>query len=330
MALQAATNRGARRQLLLLGIPLQLILFVDGHIVHTVVMVLSVAVVTTLQSQSHTSCGVHGQVLFLLSVRLEVKSFAHGHIVHPVVIVLSFAVVMALQSQSPMSGVRSHLPLLSVCLELKSFEGGHIVRPVIVLDAITLVLVLQDATILVMALQTLTILEVDLQNVIGIALELHGTTVAVGILRNTDVPNVAIPTHLADGITLYLQNLDLLVIVVAVAVLLLELNSLAICLYPPAVLLHQFLDVNLDLLLSHQQSPEKVRLIRHQPPLVDHWRAQSKNQLSLKCRHVLKPPYGGLRRVCLTKKKSVLIPLQCPMLVSNSYIFSIPFFKINL
>jgi hypothetical protein len=67
-------------------------------------------------------------------------------------------------------------------------------------------------------LHTLTILEVDLQNVIGIAFELHSTTAAIGILRNTDVPNIMIPTHLADGIT---QNVDLLTIVTAVAIFLL-------------------------------------------------------------------------------------------------------------
>jgi hypothetical protein len=254
------------------------------------------------------SFGVRGQVLILLSVRLEVKLFADGLILQPVVMVLS---VLALQSQSPMScGFRGQdLFLLTVRLELKSFADSHIVRLVIiVLDAITLVLVLQDATILVIALLNLTILEVDLQNVIGVAFELHGTTVTVGTLQNTDVPDIAIPTHLADGITLCLQNVDLLVIVAAVAILLLELNSLAMCLYPLAVLLHPFLDVNLDL-LSHQQFAERVRLIRHHFPLIDLWRAQSMNQSSLQCRHVLKPPYRGLRRVCLTKK-SVLILLQ--------------------
>jgi hypothetical protein len=63
-----------------------------------------------------------------------------------------------------------------------------------------------------------------------------------------------IPTHLADSITLFLQNVDLLVILVIVAtvvILLQELNSLVICLYIPAVLLHLLLYVNLDL-LSHQ------------------------------------------------------------------------------
>ena len=250
------------------------------------------------------SFGVRGQVLFLLSVRLEVKSFVDDHIFHPVVIDLSVPVVMALQSQSPTScGVRSQLFLLSVRLELKSFAKSHIA------DAITLVLFLQDATILVIALHTLTILEVDLLNVTGVAFELHGTTVAVGTLRNTDVPNVVIPIHLADGINLCLQNVDLLAIVAVVVILLLELNSLVICLYLPAVLLHLFLDVNLDLLLSHQQFAERVRLMRHHPPLIDLWRAQSMNQSSLQCRHVLKPPYGGLRRVSLTKE-SVLILLQ--------------------
>jgi hypothetical protein len=101
-----------------------------------------------------------------------------------------------------------------------------------VLDAITLLLVLQDTTILVIALDTLTILEVDLQNVIGVVFELHGT------LQNTDVLNITILTHLADVITLCLRNVDLLVIFAAVLIHLLELNSLAICLYPPAVLLH--------------------------------------------------------------------------------------------
>jgi hypothetical protein len=117
-----------------------------------------------------------------------------------------------------------------------------------------------------------------------------------------------IPTHLADGITLYLQNVDLLEIAVVVAILLLELNSLAICLYLPAVLLHPFLDVNLDL-LSRQQFAERVRLIRHHLPLIDLWRARSMNQSSLQCRQGLKPPYGGLRQPYLTKK-SVLILLQ--------------------
>jgi hypothetical protein len=132
---------------------------------------------------------------------------------------------------------------------LKLFTNGHIVhRVTVVLDVITLALVLQDAMILVIALDTLTILEVDLQIVIGVAFELQGTTVAVGTLRNTDVLNITIPTHLADGITLCLRNVDLLVVVVAVAILLLELNSLVICLYPPGILLHLFLELNLDLL----------------------------------------------------------------------------------
>ena len=80
-----------------------------------------------------------------------------------------------------MCGVRIQvLFLLIVCLELKSFaDDDRIVRPVtIVPDAITLVLVLRDATILVIALHSLMI-EVDLQTVIGVAFELHGTTVAM-------------------------------------------------------------------------------------------------------------------------------------------------------
>ena len=92
----------------------------------------------------------------------------------------------------------------------------------------------------------------------GVAFELHATTVAVGTLLNADVLNITIPTHLADSIILFPWNVDLLVIllviVAAVPVLLLKLNSLVISLYPPAVLLHLFLDVNLDhLFLSHQQ-----------------------------------------------------------------------------
>jgi hypothetical protein len=80
--------------------------------------------------------------------------------------------------------------------------------------------------------RTLTMLEVDLQNVIGVEFELHGMTVAVGTLRNTDVPNITIPIHLlvAEGITLCLRNVDLLVIVAAVVILLLELNSPTMCL----------------------------------------------------------------------------------------------------
>lgn len=182
--------------------------------------------------------------------------------VHPVVIMLNVPAVMTLQSQSPTScSVHSQLFLLNVCLELKSFADSHTVRPVIVLDAITLMLVLQDATILAIALHTPMILEADLRSVVGVAFELHGTTVGAGTLRNTDVPNIVIPTHLADGITRCLQNVDLLMIVAAIAVLLLELNFLVICLYPPAVVLHPFLDVNQDLLLSHQQFAERVRLI---------------------------------------------------------------------
>ena len=213
---------------------------------------------------------------------------------------------MALQSQPPIScSVRSQAFLVSVRLELKSFVNGHTVRPVIiVLDAITLVLVLQDAMVPVIALDTLTILEVDLQNVIGDAFELHDTTVAVDTLRNTDALNITIPTYLADGIILCLRNVDLLEIVAVVVILLLELvaavvvllpelNSLAICLYPPAVLLHLFLDVSLDL-LSYQQFAERIRLIRHRPPLIDLWRAQNMNHSSLQCHHVLKPPNGGL------------------------------------
>ena len=245
------------------------------------------------------------------------KSFADEHTVRPVVVVLSVPVVMALQYQPPIScSVRSQAFLVSVLLELKSFVNGHTVRPVIiVLDAITLVLVLQDAMIPVIALDTLTILEVDLQNVIGDAFELHDTTVAVDTLRNTDALNITIPTYLADGIILCLRNVDLLEIVVVVVILLLELvaavvilllelvaavvvllpelNSLAICLYPPAVLLHLFLDVSLDL-LSYQQFAERIRLIRHRPPLIDLWRAQNMNHSSLQCHHVLKPPNGGL------------------------------------
>jgi hypothetical protein len=269
------------------------------------------------------SHGLRGQVLFLLIVRLGVKSFTHGHLVN-LVIVLSVPVVMALQSQFPPGcGVRCHLFLLSVCLELKSLADSHIVG--IVLDAITPVLVPRDATILVIALHTLTILEVALQNVIGVELELQGTTVAVGTLRNTDVPNITIPIHLADSIALCLRNVDfqaivaavailplepnLQAIVAAVAILLLEPNPLAICLYPLAVLLHPFLDVNLDLFLSHQQFAERVQLIRHHPSLVDHWRAKNMNQSLFKCHHVLKPPCGGLHQVFLMKKP-VLILLQ--------------------
>jgi hypothetical protein len=140
------------------------------------------------------------------------------------------------------------------------------------LDAISLVLVLQDVTILVTALDTLTNLEVDLQNVIGVGFKLQGTTVAVGTLPNTDVLNITIPgpTRLVDGIALCLRNIDLLVVVAAI--LLLELNSLAMCLYPPAGLLHLFLDVHLDL-PSHQQFAERIQLIRHHTPLIDLWRA---------------------------------------------------------
>ena len=257
-----------------------------------------------------------------MNVHHKVKSFADGHIVRPVVIVLSVPLVMALKFPTSRI-VREQAFLLSVRPELKSFANGHIVRPVItLLDAITLVL--QDAMILVVALDTLTILEVDLRNVIGVAFELHGTTVAVDTLRNSDVLDVKIPTHLADGITLYLRNVDLLMIPVAVVFLLLELNSLAICLvavvilllelnflviclYPPAVLLHLFLDVNLDH-LSHQQFAERIRLIRHRQ-LFHLRRVQNMNRLSLKCHHVLNPPSRGLRRVCMTKK-SALILLQ--------------------
>ena len=72
------------------------------------------------------------------------------------------------------------------------------------MNTIILVLVLQDPTIFVIALQTLTILEVNLQNMIGVAFELNGTTVAISTLQNMDIPNIATPTHLADGITLCL------------------------------------------------------------------------------------------------------------------------------
>ena len=83
--------------------------------------------------------------------------------------------------------------------------------------------------------------------------EFCGMAMAIDTLWNTEL-NITIPTHLANSVTLCLQNLDLLlilVIVTAVMILLLELNSLAICLYLPAIL-HLFFDVNLDL-LSHQQ-----------------------------------------------------------------------------
>jgi hypothetical protein len=168
-----------------------------------------------------------------------VKSFAHGLIVHPVVIVLR---VIVLRCQSPTScGVRNHL-FLSIYLESRLLADGHLVHlVVIVLDAITLVLVLQDAMILVIALHALTMLEVDLQNVIGVEFELHGMTVAVGTLRDTNVlPGITIPIHLAEDTTLCLRNVDPLMIVAAVVILLLELNSLAMCLYPPAVLLLPF------------------------------------------------------------------------------------------
>ena len=276
-----------RRQAIFPSVHLEMKSFAEGHIV----------VHPVFQSRS-----VHSQA-FLLSVHLEVKLFA-GHTVHPIALVLSVPVVMALQSQSPTShSVRRQAFLLSVRLELKSFVNGHIVRPVVVLDAITPVLVLQDATILVIALDTLTILEVDLQNVIGVVVELHGTTVAVGTLRNTDVLNITNPIHLADGIILCLRNVDLLVIVASVVALLLELNFLAICLYPPAVLLHLFLDVNLDL-LSHQQFAERIRLVRHRQ-LFHLRRVQNMNQSSLQCQHVLKPPCVGLRRVCMTRKSAL-------------------------
>ena len=277
MALQSQSpmGRSVRCRAFLLSVHLEVKSLADGHIVHPVVV------------QTHS---VDSQA-FLLSVHLEVKSFADGHIVHPVLVVLSVPVVMALQSHTTTRcSVRGKVFLPNVRLESKSFANGHIVRPVIIiLDAITLVLVPQDVTIPVVALDTLTILEVDLQNVVGG--ELHGTTVAVGTLRNTDVLNITIPTHLADGITLCLPNVDLLVVVLAVAILLLELNSLVICLYPPGVLLHLFLDVNLDLMF-HQQFAERVRLIQRHP-LIDLWRAQNMNQLSLKCHHVLWPPYRG-------------------------------------
>ena len=63
-----------------------------------------------------------------------------------------------------------------------------------------------------------------------------------------------------------------------VAILLLELNSLVICLYPPAILLHPFLNVNLDL-LSHQQFAEDPTASDTTPrPLINLWRAQSMNR----------------------------------------------------
>ena len=95
------------------------------------------------------------------------------------------------------------------------------------MNTIILVLVLQDPMIFVIALQTLTILEVNLQNMIGVAFEPNSTTVAVSTLWNMDIPNIATPTHLANGITLCLQNVDLLMIAAVVMMLLLELNSLA-------------------------------------------------------------------------------------------------------
>ena len=124
--------------------------------------------------------------------------------------------MLALQSESPTSQiVRNQAFHLSIRLGLKSLVNDHVVRPVFtLLDTITL--------ILVVVLDTLTILEVDLRNVIGIVFELHGTTVAVDTLRNTDVHDVTIATHLADGITLCLRNVDLLV-VAAVVILLLGL-----------------------------------------------------------------------------------------------------------
>ena len=265
MAFQSQSPMGSnvRSQVFLVSVHLDLKSFANDHIVRLVVIVLSVPVVMGPQTQFPTSRSVRSQA-FLVNVHLEVKSFVDDHIVGPVVIVLSVPLVMALQSQSPTScSVRSQAFLLSVRLELKSFADNHTVH---------LVIIVQDATILVIALDTLTTLEGALQNVIGVAFELHDTSVAVDTLQNIDVLNITIPTHLADGIILCLRNVDLLVIVASVVALLLELNFLAICLYPPAVLLHLFLDVNLDL-LSHQQFPGRTRLIRHCPPLIDLWRA---------------------------------------------------------
>ena len=148
------------------------------------------------------------------------------------------------------------------------------------------------------------ILEVNLQNVVGS--ELHNTIVALGTLRNTDVLNITIPTHLADSITLCLPNVNFLVVVVAVAILLLELNSLVICLYPPGVLLHLFLDMNLDLLFHQQfaEGPTDTTPPTHRP-----LESPEHEPVIIKVPSHSVATIQRLRRVCL-KKNPVLILLQ--------------------
>jgi hypothetical protein len=64
-----------------------------------------------------------------------------------------------------------------------------------------------------------------------------------------------ISSHLPDGIALCHQNANLVEVVSTVTILLLELKSLVIYLYPPGILLHLLL--NLDLLfISNDSNPQ--------------------------------------------------------------------------
>jgi len=141
------------------------------------------------------------------------------------------------------------LSLVDTRLELKSLADDPIVHPVI------LVIELLCAIPLMMALQIATILVVDLR------------IVAVDTLQYTDFPGIAIVAHLTDRLALCRQNINTRVIHTAVQLILLKVIPLAICLYPPSVLLVPFLGapaVNpllLDLLMYHQQLAQRFRLI---------------------------------------------------------------------
>ena len=296
--------------LFLLGVRLELQTFVDSHIVHLLdVVKVTIQVVAAAPDQ-----------FLLLTIRLELKSFAvvaHSQVPFLLRVCLGLESLAEVVIQvkvviQVIAVARCHF-LLSVGLESKSFADSHIVHPVVLLSAITLLIALHAATIL----------EVDFQNVI-VAFELHSTTAAVGTLQNIDAPCIAIPTCPPDGITPFLQNVDLPGMRGIDSLIPLKLILLVMCLYPLAVPLVPFLDAHevnllfLDLFMCHQQLAERPRLIRHRLPFIDLWTSHSVDQSLYKCHHVLKPLYIAAHcRVYRLTKKPVLTPLQSVILVND-------------
>jgi hypothetical protein len=160
----------------------QLLLLLGGHTVHVVLIVLSaIAVVMVLQTVSRGAriqfllllgiplhqvvLEIHSQLLLLQGARLELKPFMDDHIVHLVVLVLSAIAVVILQAATSHGALTHLLFLLGVplCVHLESMSFVDAITLVMVLqDIVTLVMFFHTLMILVMALRNATILEVDL------------------------------------------------------------------------------------------------------------------------------------------------------------------------